>query len=229
VEVKPDVSSDNYSFAILTTNDPNNIPASEYKPSDAGTPKIHTFHNLIPGLTYTFIVKDNATGCYYIKTADIPIPTLSNLAIVKDIVTNVTCTNANDGTAKFTFSGFDAGATDISYEVYYAQSNIPVTPIVPPALPPSVPVAAGEVSVSGLAPGIYFILFKEIGGIHDGCSVVSEQFTISESLKLLVPSAVVTKNDNCNTKAGIITASANHGTGPYTYELKLATAAISIS
>jgi gliding motility-associated-like protein len=215
ITVSTAVSSGNFQFAILEYN---TIPYSDnYQPADAGTPETSTFTGLIPGMIYTFVVYDVVTQCYYFKTADLPIDTPSNLTVNLDVISNVTCTGSADGSVSFTFANYDAGATAVAYEIYNAQSNT-TTGIVGS----SSPLSGGPITVSNfgvLAPGSYFILFTEVGGTFAGCTSASAAFQISQSTNLLAVTASVTKNDNCNTDAGIITAVGQFGTPPYQYQL----------
>ncbi|RYJ42072.1 T9SS type B sorting domain-containing protein [Flavobacterium beibuense] len=216
VTVNPDVSSNDYSFAVLTTeNDPANIPAGDWQAADLGTPLTSTFTGLIPGVTYTFVVRDNITGCYYVKAADQPINTPSSLTSVIDVINNVSCKGSADGNVDVTIDNFDTGTTQVNYEVYYAQSNQPTGVV------GSTPVTAGTpatiTGIGPLAPGTYFILFTEVDGANAGCSAASGQFSITESPEVLTVTASVVSNANCNANSGVITAVADGGTASYQY------------
>src|SRR5690606_17203766 len=116
-------------------------------------------------------------------------------------VNNVTCTGSADGNITFTIDGYASGATQVGYEVYYAQTNTPLSPVVGG----TVPVSVGPETVSNvgpLEPGTYYVLFTELDGGLAGCTNASAQFTIVQSAELLEVSAVVITNDNCNTNAG---------------------------
>src|SRR5690606_36413361 len=116
------VGSGDYLFAIL---DSYSIPyAGSYQAPDTPGGDTSTFTGLIPGVTYTFVVHDQLTNCYYFETAATPINTPSNMTISSLVEANVTCTGAADGSVSFTFDAFDVGATDVSYEIFNAQSNI---------------------------------------------------------------------------------------------------------
>jgi gliding motility-associated-like protein len=217
ITVTSAVSSGSYEFAILETN---TLPySSNYQPADLGTPETSTFTGLVPGVTYTFVVHDLITDCYYFKTADTPINTPSNLTSVLDVVGNVSCTGSNDGFVNFTFDNYDATATSVSYEVFNSQSNSS-TGITGTSSP-----LGGSISVTNLgplAPGIYYILFTENGGTLTGCSSASVPFTISQSTNLLEITANVTRNDNCQNNRGRISATGQFGTAPYQYQLVIA-------
>ncbi|UPQ80493.1 T9SS type B sorting domain-containing protein [Flavobacterium azooxidireducens] len=217
ITVTSAVSSGSYEFAILETNV---LPYStNYQPADVGTPETSTFTGLVPGVTYTFVVHDLVTDCYYFKTADTPINTPSNLTSVLDVVGNVSCTGSNDGFVNFTFDNYDATATSVSYEVFNSQSNIS-TGITGTSSPLGGPISV--TNLGPLAPGIYYILFTENGGTLTGCSSASVPFTISQSTNLLQVTANVTRNDNCLNNRGRITATGQFGTAPYQYQLVVA-------
>jgi gliding motility-associated-like protein len=218
ITVTSAVSSGSFEFAVLETN---TLPySSNYQSADVGTPETATFTGLTPGVTYTFVVHDLITDCYYFKTADTPINTPSNLTSTLDVVGNVSCTGSNNGFVNFTFTNYDVTSTGVSYEIYNSQSNTSTG-----ITGTSTPLLGGLVSVTNLgplAPGTYYILFTEIGGTLTGCSSASASFTITQSANLLQVTANVTRNDNCNPNKGRITATGQFGTAPYQYQLVLA-------
>jgi gliding motility-associated-like protein len=207
--------SGNYEFAIL---DSYSTPyATSYQAPDVPSGDTATFTGLIPGVTYTFVVRDITNNCYYFETADAPIDTPSNLTYILEPVSNVSCKGAADGSISFSFDNYDGGATAVSYEIFNSQSNISTgisnsSPVNPPAGPVSV------TDLGPLGPGIYYILFKEVGGAYADCSVGSERFTIDESSVLLELTAASVKDDNCLPNEGIITGTATYGTSPYQYQ-----------
>jgi len=215
VTVNPTVSSGNYSFGIADSTTP--PYATNFQVSDPGFPERSTFTGLTPGVLYTFVVRDNSTGCYYFETATIPIDTPSNLTSTIDTVNNVTCTGDADGTVSFTIDNYDAGATAVGYEIFNSVSNTTTT-----INGNITPLSGGPETVLNIGPlptGSYYILFNEVGGAFNGCSVASVPFDIIESTNLLELAVAVTKNDNCNLNAGVITATGQYGTPPYQYSL----------
>ncbi|KAF2339262.1 T9SS type B sorting domain-containing protein [Flavobacterium tistrianum] len=217
VTVKVIVPSADYEFGLLEYN---YAPyTNNYSGPDVAGGTVKTFKNLIPGVTYTFVVHDKATNCYFLKSANGPIPPASSL-VGPAIATNVTCKNANDGSVSFTVSGWAPTTTDVRYQIFKEQSNVPVS---------------GEinVSVSGtsftrtypdplpgtLAPGRYYIAYTEYNGAVKGCQSSSGTFEIKESTTDLEVKASVIKNDNCKDLAGIVKAQASGGTGPYFYQI----------
>ncbi len=220
VTVTTAILGTNYEFGILDTFA---VPyASTYFPPDVAGGPTHTFTGLTPGITYTFVVHDITTNCYYFETAAAPINTLSNMTATLDAVANITCTGAANGNVSFTFDNYDAGATDVTYEIFNAQSNL-TTGFTGTA---SVNPPAGGVSISNfgtLPQGVYYILLTEVGGTHNGCSISTADFTIDESANLLTVTAASPTNDNCNLNAGVITATAQFGTAPYEFQYLLST------
>ena len=134
-----------------------------------------------------------------------------------DLVANVSCTGSADGNISFTFDNYDVGATQIDYAIFNAQSNLGTGNTGSRLV--SGPVTAQTVSnFATLPPGEYYLLLTEVDGAFDGCSVFGGEFTIRESVNLLDVDLVVTKNDNCNPNAGVITATGQFGTAPYEYQ-----------
>ena len=223
VTVSSAVGSNNYEFATLETY---SAPySSSYQNSDTPGGDTATFTGLTPGVTYTFVVHDLTTDCYYFESAATPVNSPSSMTATLDAVSNVTCTGAADGNISFTFNNYDAAATDVSYEIFNAQSNVTTgfsgsSNVNPPA--PSTGVSITDFAT--LSPGVYYILFKEVGGTYNGCSIGTPNFTISESSNLLTVAASSPKNDNCNVDAGRINARAQNGTSPYEFQYLLDTA-----
>ncbi|MFH7016147.1 T9SS type B sorting domain-containing protein [Flavobacterium sp. FlaQc-47] len=215
-------------FGIYTGTVPV-YPAGTWLPEDATGSKKTTFTNLLPGVTYTFIVYDadaahggTGTGCYYYETATTPIPTNSTLKTNALIANNITCTGSADGKVTFTISSTYPAATPISYEIFNSQSLVSTGITGTGSVP-----ANGILTLSNLGPlpfGNYFVLIKETAGATNaGCSVATVPFNITQSAILFSVTAAVSKNANCNPNSGVITATGHDGTAPYTYQLLLAT------
>ncbi|TRZ46049.1 T9SS type B sorting domain-containing protein [Robertkochia solimangrovi] len=217
VTVETSVLSGDYVFAILEKYEPPYVDdeANDYQgPTDPGGAST-IFTGLIPGVTYTFVVKDNVTKCYYFKSAEAPIDTPSNLTNSLDVVSPVSCTGSADGSVSFTIDNYEVGTTDVGYEIFTTQSNVST------GIAGTIPVSSGPETVEDagpLAPGTYYILFTEIGGGYNGCTSASDPFTITESTNALALSLTAT-NDNCGVNQGTITAIGQYGTAPYEYQL----------
>lgn len=219
VTVNPVVVGGPYFFAIYQDLSPANppyptFPDPAFQPADVPGGLTSTFTGLTPGVTYSFIVYDQSTNCYYFETAAAPVPTLST--ITSNLVpNNVTCTGLADGSATFTFQGYQG--TSVSYQIFTALNNVAVGPAGTSTGLTGAPVTINNFGV--LPPGVYYILFTENDGPNVACSQTSVNFTISQSAVLLSLTANVTRNDNCNVNAGQITVIGANGTGPYQYQL----------
>ncbi|WP_303315151.1 T9SS type B sorting domain-containing protein [Flavivirga abyssicola] len=207
-----------YHFAIytgpgMTYSAPTAAP---WQDEDAFGSETSTFTGLLPGVTYTFIIYDEFTQCYYFETSTIPIPTNSTLTTTAVVENNITCTGSADGNVSFDINSTYLVTTDVTYTVFnsltLATTGITGSGTVP---------ASGTLSVSNLGPlpvGNYFVVVEEdLGATNAGCSVSTTTFSITESAALLTISAAVSKNANCN-ELGTITATAANGTGPYEYQ-----------
>ena len=218
--------SGNYEFAILETYSAPYVddPANDYQSADSIGGDTATFTGLIPGIKYSFVVYDLTSNCYYFESAEFPIDSPSDLTTNLDAVNNVTCTGSADGNVSFSFDNYAPDATAVNYEIFNFQSNISTGIIGSRAVnPPGVGTGVTVPNVGSLAPGIYYILFDEVGGTYDSCSVGSEVFTISESTNLLQVATTLIKNDNCNLNAGQVSAIGQFGTAPYEYQIALST------
>lgn len=171
------------------------------------------FDNLIPGVTYSFIVYDESTRCYYYQTAEEPIPSNSSLTLDNLVANNVTCKGSKDGSVTFKITNGYAAPVDVSYQVYEFISNLPVTG----AAGSATIAGGGNITVNDLGTGIlpvgsYYVLVRETSGANTGCGVPSISFNIKESETELTITASSTKNANCNPKEGIVEAFAQGGT-----------------
>lgn len=204
-----------YYFAIyegpgMTYTSPTTTPWQ-----DEDSPGHTTFTGLIPGATYTFIVFDDLTDCYYYETSSTPIPTNSTLTTSAIVANNITCEGSADGTVSVDITSVYGIDTAVNYEIYNSQSLVSTgvsgVGIVP---------ANSTLSISNLGPldfGNYVVIIEETLGVNAGCSVVTTPFNITESAIELGITALSTKNENCN-ELGIISATATDGTSPYEYQ-----------
>lgn len=207
-----------YTGAGQTYTPPTTLP---WQDEDAPNSKKTTFTGLIPGVTYTFIVYDDATDCYYFQTADTAIPSTTNLAINNFVPNNITCTSANDGNVSFDIFNGNAYSVDVNYQVYEDFTNLLITGVGGTAT-----IAVGGthnvLNLGTLPVGSYYVLVQETSGANAGCSAISAPFNIKKSPVELSIIANVIKNVNCN-EDGIISVQAKDGTAPYTYQYLLAT------
>ena len=184
-------------------------------PEDGLGTKHAIISNLIPGVTYTFIVYDSSSGCYYYEIADTAIPTNSELIASNLVPKNITCKGEADGKVSFDISSIYFNPTNVSYEIYnslsLATTGISGSGIVP---------ANGTLSVTDLGDlpfGNYIVVIKEeVGADNEGCSIVTDSFNITESAFDLEITASVIQNANCDND-GIVSAQAKNGTAPYQF------------
>nr|WP_315188993.1 T9SS type B sorting domain-containing protein [uncultured Flavobacterium sp.] len=186
---------------------------------DAVNSKKATIPNLLAGVTYTFIIHDQGTGCYYFETSSLPIPTQSTLTTSNVVAQNISCKGEADGKVSFDVTSTYPITTNVTYEIYNSQSLVSTLITGSGTVP-----ANGTLPVSNLGPlpfGNYFVLIKEgLGATHSGCNVVTSPFNITESAIDLSVKATKIKNINCN-QDGVISAQAKDGTAPYTYQYLL--------
>ncbi len=220
VSVSSSVGTGDYEFAILEFYYP--PYSNNYQAPDTAGGSVSTFIGLTPGITYTFVVYDNNTNCYYFEEAEAPIDTPSSMTANLDAVNNVSCTGSADGNISFTFTGFDTGATDVQYEIFNRQSNVSTGFSGTESVNP--PTSVSVTDVGSLPPGEYYLLLTEVGGPNNGCSINGGEFTIRESVNALDLDVDSPQNDNCKPDAGVITAAGRYGTAPYTYQYLLDTA-----
>ena len=218
VQVTTSPATGNYFFAIYQAPYPlYTVSPTLFQPVDPpGTLPQATFTNLIPGVTYSFIVYDTVTQCYYFEQATVPIPQASSLVSTINQTNNVTCNGSSDATVSFTINGFNA--TEISYQIFNSQSNSAYgASSTLSGLTPGSPTTVNN--FGPLPPGIYYIVFTEIDGSNAGCKSASAPFTITQSAIPLSVTASSSKNDNCNLNAGVVGIIAQGGTSPYSYQL----------
>ncbi|WP_406683664.1 T9SS type B sorting domain-containing protein [Seonamhaeicola sp. MEBiC1930] len=181
-----------------------------------GTPST-TFIGLTPGITYTFIVYDSATGCSYYETATSSVPTNSTLTTTALSSNNITCVGSADGNASFTINSVYGTPVNVSYEIFDSLSLISTGVSGTGSVP-----AGSSISISNLGPlpfGTYFVSVTETSGPNAGCGIVTTPFNINESVVDLNLTASVDRNANCNPASGLISAVARDGTAPYMYQI----------
>ncbi|HKO77846.1 MAG TPA: T9SS type B sorting domain-containing protein [Flavobacterium sp.] len=185
--------------------------SSALLPPDAGFPLRHTFTNLTPGVTYTFVIYDPSTNCYYFQTASGPVASATPLRSSATAIP-VACKGTPTGGVSFTIS--NTNATQVNYTIFKDQTAVStgISGLV------TFPFTTAT-KVVGLNPGKYYMKFTEINGSYAGCTSSSLPFTVVESAVDLTLVATSPKNDNCKNNAGQIVAIPSGGTGPYLYQI----------
>ena len=165
---------------------PVGIPATSISGNSA------VFSGLSSG-TYTFRVTD-ASGCDY--TENYTIPDVTPIQVTGDVVSNVSCFGAADGSANFTVSNF---VSSYSYTVNGGGLNTGQT--------------ASGISLTSLGEGTYSVeVTDEVTGCTDTADVVIEApATLLEITFAPTPLSCVSD--------GSVTIDATGGWGGYTYEL----------
>ncbi|MBB1194593.1 hypothetical protein DNC80_13060, partial [Flavobacterium sp. SOK18b] len=211
VTVGAPVLGNSYDFGIVNSN----IPpyTSTFNPANNG-PYSYNFTGLTPGVTYSFVVRDNVTGCLFVNTATSPINPASSITAALT-PNNVTCVGANDGSVTMTVSGFTNTATSIDYQIFRQQSNSTVGGVINQPVSGGTPFTFTYPAPGSLPAGQYYIVYIENGGVNNGCKA-SFPFEIKESSVNLSVIATVISNENCN-QGGVISAQARDGAGSYEY------------
>ena len=203
-----------YFFSLYPTS---TLPpaGAGWQPEDTPGSGLSTFTGLLTGVTYSFIVWDQSTNCYYYTQADTSTASNSTMTSVIDVINNVTCTGSANANVNITINNYSG--TSVQWSVY---NSVTTALVVGPTNVAGLPGGAFTITNIGpLAPGSYFVLLTETSGIHNGCSVSSATFNVVESLTPLSIVASAIKNDNCNPNAGVITVAGQGGTSPYTYSI----------
>lgn len=221
------IAGNDYEIGILTSNV---APYSNNYHDVASPDYTYTFDNLVPGVTYTFVVHDKNSGCYILKVAD-PIPAVvgSMTTVVKE--KNVTCLNSGNGSVVFSASNVDGSVTTVDYQIFAAQSNAIISPVLTHTVSPLganftsasypelLPDNSGPIPGHAyLPPGEYYIVFIEKVGAVTKCKSSSLPFSIKETPVEFKLSVSPPNNANCKPDSGIITAIVDGGSAPYKYQ-----------
>lgn len=208
-------------FAIYTPGITYSALDPRWLPEDGGVgSKKATFPGLIPGVTYTFIVYDSGTNCYYYETFTNTVPSNSSLTAT-GIGNPIVCNGGANGSVDLNIVSTYGANVAVSYEIFDSST------LVTTGISGTGTVNAnGNLTIDnfgfapGLAYGSYYVLITETSGPNTGCAITTAPFSITQSAIDLILTASSPKNDNtCTTDAGIITAIAKNGTGPYEYAI----------
>lgn len=210
VTVTATIAGSNYLFGIL---DQDNAPyANPLLPPNVPGGLVKTFSGLRPGVTYTFVVFDNLTQCYFIQNVPTAIPPTSTVQVTNLVVNNVACKDDANGFVSFQLSNFATTTTAVTYQLFTSVTNIAQGTSTTSSV--SGPGAIVTINPFGaLAPGEYYLLVTE----NSGCTRTSNSFIINQSSQALEVIAEVVSNDTCALNAGLINAYGQFGTPPYKF------------
>ena len=199
--------SGDYNFRIY---DVGTLPDAEI--STGPTTEEATFNGLNPGQTYIIEATDNINLCTSYQ--EVVIPSLSTITAVVDSTTDITCTGSDDGIMSFTVDNYDAGVTNIDWEILNAVTNTSVTGISTYSgnIGPGPAGGPQSLTVNQIPPGDYVLLVREASA--PSCTTTTT-FRIIEPTPVAL-SLISQNSANCNDDAEV-TVRASGGTGPYTY------------
>ena len=199
----------NYEYTY--TDDPStfNIVTATWT---AAVPGSHVWVGLIPGRTYVFYVRD-ATGCVRQSSVNVNDITVNPLEITSTY--EPSCSGANDAEVTYTITDTDGTShPSMRWEFYDANTGALVRANA--GNPASIPTSA-TITVSGLAPGEYYIVVTEVdaGGV-DACVSGSENLLIEE-LNPITATLNKLSDISCNAPGLISIENINGGGGTFTY------------
>ncbi|MEI6766035.1 MAG: gliding motility-associated C-terminal domain-containing protein, partial [Bacteroidota bacterium] len=188
------VSCNNASDGVITVTAVGGTGAYSYS-LNGGTPQSSNVFSGLSAGSYTIVVSD-AKGC----TLTLPEYTIANpsvITVTAQYSGQVSCHDASDGVITVTASG---GTGILSYSLNGGQSQLSNV-------------------FSGLTAGIYHVVVYDENGCS-GTMVLSASDITIQNPPLLTISVIGSSQVSCNDAFdGIITATANGGTGSYTYSL----------
>ncbi len=172
----------------------------------------HTFLGLVPGRTYTFYVRDNA-GC--VRQSNVNVNDI--ITVPLEITSSITpsCNGSNNGSITYTVTDNQAPfGTEFRWTLYDMSSgaavaitnsggNVPYT-------------SPQDVTITGLAPGNYFIEVTEVDGGIDSCVGATEN-ELLEELDPLSGTPTVLQDISCDTPGLIQVQNPLGGGGTYFY------------
>ncbi len=164
----------------------------------ATTTDPQTFTDLATGSYYVQVTDNNSCGSGISDLILIDEPNPIAIDPTSINITNVTCNGLDDGSISLSANG---GSGELEF-VLLSEGN----PVQDPQ--------TGNANFSDLAPGTYVISITD----EALCSVLSEEFTITEPDALLL-TAETNPDIVCPEDEAIIEASASQGTAPYTFTL----------
>ncbi|PWA11586.1 T9SS type B sorting domain-containing protein [Flavobacterium laiguense] len=166
----------------------------------------NVFSVTVPG-TYSFQVNDVTTGCTF-TTAPFTVAPFNTIDVVATATAPATCFGDTNGSIAINVTGY-LGA--------YSYKVLGSTPLISGTGDSS---ALNPQPILGLTGGSYTV---EVTETASPFCIKTSNVVVVDSPSLPVSVTTKTINDNCNANAGQITAIAQGGTGPYTYQILLST------
>ncbi|UNY99710.1 T9SS type B sorting domain-containing protein [Zhouia spongiae] len=214
VSVQGSEGSPDYVYAY--TDDPasfNPATATWTSPAqDEFTP--YVFTGLVPGRTYVFYVQD-AVGC--VRQSNVNVNDLITVPLEITSTYTPSCFGANNGTITYTVTDNELPfGNEFRWEVFDMSSGTPV-PVTnsggnqPYASPQ-------DITVTGLAPGNYFIQVTEVDGGIDSCVGATENLFLDE-LDDITGTPVAIRDITCDTPGLVQINNITGGGGTYHYTL----------
>ena len=195
------------------TDDPTNFnPATATWTAPLALGVTHTFVGLVPGRTYTFYVRDNA-GC--VRQSNVNVNDI--ITVPLEITSNITpsCNGANNGSITYTVTDNELpNGNEIRWTLYDMSSGSAVAVTNSGGNIPYV--SPQDVTITGLAPGNYFIEVIEVNGGIDSCVGAIEN-ELLEELDPLTGTPAVLQNISCDTPGLIEIQNPLGGGGTYFY------------
>ena len=208
-----------YTFAVVEGSGEAPPPGSPEWVNDGGVPQPsaeYTFTGLLPGRTYTFLVKD-ATGCVRANDVDI----YDEFDIINTEISyesTPACYQEDNGQITFDINYEDAGEHEdqMRWELKRSGDNTVVRDSNGVIDYTSVPV---PVEIDNLPPGEYYLEVIEVdnSGV-DACSSASRNIRIGEANQIRV-NRIEKQDITCNTPGFVRIVGATGGWGGYTYTL----------
>ncbi len=199
----------NYEYTFADDPSTFNIATATWT---APIPGAYTWTGLVPGRTYVFYVRDN-TGC--VRQSNVNVNDITTNPLEITATYEPSCSGANDAEITYTITDTDATThPSMRWEFYNANTGALVQTNAghPAAIP-----TASTITVSGLAPGEYYIVVTEVDASNvDACVSGSENLIVDE-LNPITASLNKLSDISCSSPGLIAIENINGGGGTFTY------------
>ncbi|WP_412766955.1 beta strand repeat-containing protein, partial [Tenacibaculum vairaonense] len=179
--------------------------------------RTHIFTNIIPGVNYQFYVRDTFDGCIELNNTPLVYPPSDFDVDITGTATSLSCSGvASDGAIGFTITDTDgvlAGNT-INWELFDGNTNASLTTPVTGTIP-STTTYPHNLSVTGLEPGLYYIVLTSGSGAT-ACDWGSGDIEIQEALPV-TGNLTKLSDITCSNPGTIRVDNLTGGLAPYSY------------